>query len=207
VRGALAHRALADLSTLRKRCDALPHKRFKSAEHIEDELAELVSLACRTLKSTVAALADRQNELQRKLAKARADLRAQGGNLRGMDAFELKAAARMGLVCERQAEEELARRRSELPTLPSVLGPTSGNGAGWLPCASSGARASERQWSNRWSKRGARLPVCAVLQPHRESRVRKRRRRTRAERDYEQQQCPEGASSAGQRSQRVVRDG
>jgi hypothetical protein len=146
-RSALAQRALADLSTLRKRSSALPHQRFKNADHIEDELTELVALACRALKSTVDALGDRQQELQRKLAKARADLRAQGGILRAMDAFELKAAARMGLVGEKQAEEELARRRSELPTLQPVLGPTPGGGAGWLPCARSGCWTLVFGWS------------------------------------------------------------
>jgi hypothetical protein len=86
---------------------------------VEDELVELVSLACRALKSTVDALGEKQKALQQKLAKARADLRDQGGRIRTMDAFELRHEAKMGLVDQAAADEELVRHREAFRTAPS----------------------------------------------------------------------------------------
>lgn len=53
------------------------------------------------------------------MAKAQADLRDQGGRIRALDAFELKHAAKLGLVAESIAERELERRRKTFSKDPS----------------------------------------------------------------------------------------
>jgi hypothetical protein len=93
--------------------------RFYGAARRLEELAELISLTARALRSVVAALAEKQMSLRRMLRKARADLCAQGGNVRSMDVVDLGRAKALGLIGEAEAEKELARRRSAFAARPS----------------------------------------------------------------------------------------
>lgn len=70
------------------------------------------------------------------LRKARADLRAQGGNVRSMDVVDLGRAKTLGLIGEAGAEKELARRRSAFAARPSggFFEPRGASIGGFLIC-------------------------------------------------------------------------
>ncbi len=75
-----------------------------------------------------------RQRLQKALFKAERQLFDQGDQIRSMDAFELQHAAKMGLVAQNVADEELARRRDTFSRVPAVRNDGGAVVGGYLPC-------------------------------------------------------------------------